>query len=189
MSEPTYDPIKYLELLDDHITRETARVRRNVAVLSFGIVLVHLLKVPLDRLALGGVPVAKDHELLATAIAAALLLYWCALFAIRYLVDTRRRAERHAIVADAMSPLRERQKVLRKQVAEGAGHAERRELRGYDRLFARYEDQQKRTSLLARLLRVGLLVEWLPTAAVAVLAVALLASRLYSLLSAGAPGV
>jgi hypothetical protein len=105
-----YDSLRYLDLLEDYTSRETSRVRRNVGVLSIGVVLVQLLDVDLGALQIAGVPIVGDHDLLVTTIIAILLLYWSALFAFRFLADAGRRKERATIAEGAVGPVREQLK-------------------------------------------------------------------------------
>src|SRR5262245_22333921 len=113
-----YDPLRYLELLDDYTSRETARVRRNVGIVSAVVLATELFDAPLDRLSVASVPILAGHERTALVIAAVLLAYWSTLFLARYRADHGRRAERLRIAADVAAPLQNRLAELERTVSE-----------------------------------------------------------------------
>lgn len=182
MSE--YDPLRYLELLEDYTSRETSRVRRNVSVLAFAIMLVQMLGVPLDRLSIGGVPIAAGHELIVTVVATLLLLYWSALFCIRYLADNGRRAERVRILDEAAEMVRDRKAELEMKAAQSESMRVHyaSELAAVKAFLEAYDMQRRRTRLAVRLLGIGRILEWAPTAGVSLIAVGIVSYRLGLLL-------
>src|SRR5690554_701522 len=45
-----YDPLRYLDLLEEYTSSETVRVRRNLSTVAFVVIIVHLFQAPLDKL-------------------------------------------------------------------------------------------------------------------------------------------
>ena len=114
--QPTYDPVRYLDLLlEEWTSRETLRIRRNLAVLAFAIIMVQFLGVPLGRLSFGEVPILMGKEIIVVSVAGVLLAYWGALFAVRYRGDLGRGRERAKVIKGAVQTFVDRREQIEAQ--------------------------------------------------------------------------
>ena len=180
MAELQYDPIRYLDLLEDYTSRETIRVRRNLAILSFSIIVVHCFDVSLTKLSIAGIPILEGNERLAVALALLLLTFWTTQFGARHWRDREVRAEHVRLVDELVEPIQRRHDRLSKKVAENEGLEKRysADISTLKRFIDAYNRQRQRTAKAHTLLTVLQYMEWLPTALLTIAAAAVCVVRL-----------
>jgi len=181
--EYKYDPANFLSLLEDYGSREAHRLRRNVSIVSFTIVVIHLLEVPPSEIQIGNVSIPDDKEWMAILLAFSLLVYWSVLFGLRYLADFRAHEERVRVAQAETIYVRSRLEKKRKQRDRGdTPSGTTLEIKRLESYLAAFDRQESRSKSGRRLLSIARLTEWVPTLIIALIASIIIVPEVFSMM-------